>query len=447
MKNAKRSLLLSVLCLVLTVVLLAGTTFAWFTDSVSNAGNVITAGDLTLEATVYRLDSTNTGGTAYTIDGVNGNAPFYFAAQGQDLKTDPTPILNDSNWEPGSSNAKLVVLDNIGTLNAKVQMHFDITDNGLTDVLWYDFVMVDDSGAQLGQFQKRPMATIETYPPTVELSLAAGEAVSFVLVYGMETTADSSYMNKSFGGYLNILAKQDVGDGGGDYDASATYPDKTEPGVVPPEQALQEAVAALPGVDTITSADAAAVAAAMEQYQALTPEQQGRVTEAYHTLLTLTARLSALEQDAQAPVGRLLYEFESGVTAGTAEIKDNGLMAPANGGKYVYLNGADSSVTVTFYVPQAGNYVISAVSGSHTAEDRCDYLAFNGGTQYLVGTPDNNAGAWHTGFVGTENWVDGYVSPLTPEGGIALQEGWNTAVLSCNWSYGSYDCFYIQPVL
>ena len=48
-KNTKRSLLLSVLALILCCALLAGTTLAWFTDTASSGVNKIQAGNLDIE--------------------------------------------------------------------------------------------------------------------------------------------------------------------------------------------------------------------------------------------------------------------------------------------------------------------------------------------------------------------------------------------------------------
>ena len=44
--TTKRSLLASVFALVLCVAMLVGSTFAWFTDSVTSAGNIIKSGNL-----------------------------------------------------------------------------------------------------------------------------------------------------------------------------------------------------------------------------------------------------------------------------------------------------------------------------------------------------------------------------------------------------------------
>ena len=48
-KATKRALLTSVMALVMCVVMLVGTTFAWFTDTASTAVNKIVAGNLDVE--------------------------------------------------------------------------------------------------------------------------------------------------------------------------------------------------------------------------------------------------------------------------------------------------------------------------------------------------------------------------------------------------------------
>jgi predicted ribosomally synthesized peptide with SipW-like signal peptide len=45
-RSTKTALLMSVLSLFLCFSMLLGTTYAWFTDSVSSANNIITAGNL-----------------------------------------------------------------------------------------------------------------------------------------------------------------------------------------------------------------------------------------------------------------------------------------------------------------------------------------------------------------------------------------------------------------
>lgn len=49
MKASKKSLIASGVSLLASAALLAGSTFAWFTDSVTNTGNKIQAGNLAIE--------------------------------------------------------------------------------------------------------------------------------------------------------------------------------------------------------------------------------------------------------------------------------------------------------------------------------------------------------------------------------------------------------------
>ena len=217
MKTTKRSMLVSGLCLLLTAVMLMGSTFAWFTDSVTNTGNVITAGNLSIDAFAYDLGE---GGEEVTIPGVNGGNAFTFEKDGQNLKTDTTPILKETNWEPGVSSAKLLTVTNSGSLSANIRLNFAVTDGGLMNALWFDFIQV---GTTQGQFTKRPMSTLNQLAEAMVLTLNPGQSVSFVLVYGMEETAGNDYQGKIFSADVTVLATQapveEDGFGNSDYDA------------------------------------------------------------------------------------------------------------------------------------------------------------------------------------------------------------------------------------
>ncbi len=223
MNKTKKSLLASGLSLLVCAALLVGTTFAWFTDSVTNKGNSIQAGSLLINAYAYKLGD---GGQTCTIPGVNGDQEFTFTATPQDLKTDPTPIISEPTWEPGASSAKLLQVTNDGTLAAKISLQF-ATSGDLTDALWFDFIQIDENGDTVGQFTQRPMNTLATFAENLELPLDAGATVRFVLVYGMYTTAGSEYMGDSFTADVTILATQNTkeadGFGNTDYDQAAAY--------------------------------------------------------------------------------------------------------------------------------------------------------------------------------------------------------------------------------
>ena len=84
-KATKRALLTSVMALVMCVVMLVGTTFAWFTDTASTAVNKIVAGNLDVDI----VDENNN-----SLDG--GSLSFIKAGAGTDAEA---AIL----WEPGAT--------------------------------------------------------------------------------------------------------------------------------------------------------------------------------------------------------------------------------------------------------------------------------------------------------------------------------------------------------
>ena len=217
MAKTKKSLIASGLAIVVCLAMLIGTTFAWFTDSVTNKGNHIQAGTLDIGATVAPV----TEGTTYEINGKT----FDFGAA-QDIETLDGAIINETNWEPGQSNAKLLTVTNKGSLAAKIKLHFTVTDGGLMNALWFDFVQVTDEG-QSGQFTKRPMNTLEQFAEAPEFSLASGESISFILMYGMYEEAGNVYQGKEFTADVSIIAKQDTvetdGFGSDQYDKDAEY--------------------------------------------------------------------------------------------------------------------------------------------------------------------------------------------------------------------------------
>ena len=111
-KTTKRSLMMSVLSLFLCFSMLLGTTFAWFTDSVSSANNIITAGNLDIE--VYY---------AYPSDVVNGNIPD----ENWKVMNPADPVFdNDALWEPGYTQVVYFKILNVGSLAAKYQFKVDI---------------------------------------------------------------------------------------------------------------------------------------------------------------------------------------------------------------------------------------------------------------------------------------------------------------------------------
>ena len=69
-KSTKRALFASVMALFLCFTMLLGTTFAWFTDSVTSGNNIIKSG--TLDVEMYWADGTEAPDSATWTDASTG---------------------------------------------------------------------------------------------------------------------------------------------------------------------------------------------------------------------------------------------------------------------------------------------------------------------------------------------------------------------------------------
>ena len=121
-KATKRALLTSVMALVMCVVMLVGTTFAWFTDTASTGVNKIQAGNLKMEVTYKN-----------TVDG-----DFVEVDEA-------TPVFNkDALWEPGHVEFAVLNVKNIGTLALKYKLGINIADEkSSTNVYGKEFKLSD----------------------------------------------------------------------------------------------------------------------------------------------------------------------------------------------------------------------------------------------------------------------------------------------------------------
>ena len=103
--STKKALLASIVSLCLCIAMLAGTTFAWFTDSVSSENNIITAGNLDIE--LYW--STN----AENWTKVDGNTNIF---------------KENTLWEPGHTEVVYLKVVNEGSLALKYQLGVNIAE-------------------------------------------------------------------------------------------------------------------------------------------------------------------------------------------------------------------------------------------------------------------------------------------------------------------------------
>ena len=109
-KSTKKALLASLLSLVVCVSLLVGSTFAWFTDSVTSAQNVIQSGNLDVE--LY-----------YTYDAAVAADPDSNAWVEVDENTD---IYGYNLWESGFTKVAYFKVVNEGSLALKYKLSADV---------------------------------------------------------------------------------------------------------------------------------------------------------------------------------------------------------------------------------------------------------------------------------------------------------------------------------
>ena len=129
MVKTRKSLWAAGFALLVCILLLIGTTFAWFTDSVSNSGNKIQAGNLSIAL----LQKTDTMSDAQ--ERAAAGAEIY--GNYTDISDVKVPIFNYTLWEPGYTDYKVLGVKNTGSLALKYKL--DIVANGdagnLADVI------------------------------------------------------------------------------------------------------------------------------------------------------------------------------------------------------------------------------------------------------------------------------------------------------------------------
>ena len=200
-KSTKRALVSSILALFLCFAMLLGTTYAWFTDSVSSDNNIIKTG--TLDVIMEYADG--------------GKSPE--GATWNDASKEA--IFEHDNWEPGYASAKHIKVSNVGTLALNYQMR--IVANGvvskLADVIDVYYIRTSDKAITRDMLATAVEADkvsddtniikvgtlTEVLGATYNLSkyavgsLEVGESYVHAIVLKMQETADNEYQNMDLG--------------------------------------------------------------------------------------------------------------------------------------------------------------------------------------------------------------------------------------------------------
>ena len=189
-KTTRRTLLLSAMALLLCCTMLVGTTFAWFTDSISSGVNMIASGNLDVDMKYGKV--------------ANGQISGWNDVAGAENLFDPNAL-----WEPGRVEVVYLQVNNLGTLQLNYQLNVkvneetpaknvDDTEFKLSDHLVFKVVEMDDS--------------LTTYTDRQAVAAAAGTALGLKDYNGQTTKLEPNgidyvalivYMPESVGNEAN----------------------------------------------------------------------------------------------------------------------------------------------------------------------------------------------------------------------------------------------------
>ena len=198
MKRTKTKLVSSIVTLLICFAMLIGSTFAWFTDSVTSSGNIIKSG--TLDVEMYWADGTEAPDSTTWADASTG------------------AIFNYDKWEPGCVEVRHIKIANEGTLALKYQIKIvangevsDLAD--VIDVYYVDSAVRVSDRAQLPDANKlgtlkEVLANIST---TASGNLKATEKHTITLALKMQESAGNEYQGLSIGTDFKVvlMATQD----------------------------------------------------------------------------------------------------------------------------------------------------------------------------------------------------------------------------------------------
>ena len=194
-KTTKRALAMSFVSVFLCVCMLVGTTFAWFTDSVTSGNNVIKSG--TLDVTMEWADGTKAVPAADSTD-------WKDASKGA--------IFNNDLWEPGYTEVRHIKIGNKGTLALKYQL--SITPDGETskltdviDVYYFDGAKQITSRTELTDANKLGTLTqaLAGMSTTASGNLEAGKSHTVTIALKMQESATNEYQDLSIGSDFSVV--------------------------------------------------------------------------------------------------------------------------------------------------------------------------------------------------------------------------------------------------
>ena len=217
MRKTRNSIITSAISLLLCIIMLAGSTFAWFTDIVASNGNIIQSGNL--DAQLHWSDKLLDADSSEWID-----------AEG-------SKVFDYNRWEPGYTELRYIKVTNAGSLNLKWKLTVEANGpvTSLADVIevYYVNPVTGELASLDGLESVGTLTEVMAEKTSSQGRLTPKQNAILAIAFHMDEYAGNEYQEISLcdnGFSLKLLATQDVGESdsfGDDYDIDADWGEGT----------------------------------------------------------------------------------------------------------------------------------------------------------------------------------------------------------------------------
>ncbi len=359
-KSIKKALVMSIASMVACLSMFAGTTFAWFTDSVTSRGNIIKAG--TLDAEMYWTSAKED--------------PTADATEWKDASK--VAIFNYDKWEPEYTEAKHIKIANTGSLAFKYEVRIEAEGEvsklaEVIDVYYSDPAVQLDSRDELGS-KIGTLADVLKGDTIATGSLLGGDDVVVTILLKMQEDANNDYQGLSIGSTfaVKVIATQmtyEEDSFGDDYDKDASIAEVIikEGGNVTLTEDFNQKVNVLENVDVTLNLNNNAVKDTVTNNGnleinegAINVGDVGLTNNGNATLNNVTMNAGTPESYSNITIGDNAETVYNNVTI----VSGGGGIAAAGGAKVVfnsgevYLDSASTSGRYNFYAQDEGSIII-----------------------------------------------------------------------------------------
>ena len=222
--STKHALLTSLMALLLCFTMLLGTTYAWFTDSVTSAGNKIQAGTLDIE--LYMLSKNDAG--ELVREAISERTEPIFGANSLVAQNNAADTL----WEPGKTQVVYFSLKNNGNLALmyKVDLIVSQITKALNEVVLYTITpLAEDTLFSLTQWDGTNALKVAdgiNETEAKDVMLTPGQENFFALSVHMDENAGNQYQGGTITFDMVVYASQIVAEADSfdnTYDESAPF--------------------------------------------------------------------------------------------------------------------------------------------------------------------------------------------------------------------------------